>query len=165
MNDYIYVGKIVNTHGIRGEIRLLSKFSFKNRAFRIGGTVYIGRDKIPEKITGYRVHKCFDMITLEGYTNINEVLKYKGALCYVLRKDLNLDAFEYLDTDLIGLDVFIDDKICGVVDHLEEVTSKNKVLWISYEGREVAIPFVPEFVEVQIQNQRVIVKPIEGLLQ
>ncbi len=164
MNDFVYVGKIVNTHGIRGELRLLSKFSYKKKAFAVGRNIYIGRDKVKETITGYRVHKCFDMITLSGYTNINDVLKYKGALCYALRKDLKLSCDEYLEEDLVGLDVFIDENLCGSVIRLEEITDKNKVLWISYENREVAIPFVPEFVEVQIQAKRVKVMPIEGML-
>ncbi len=164
MNDFVYVGKIVNTHGIRGEIRLMSKFTYKKRAFRVGGALYIGRDKVKEVITGYRVHKCFDMLTLEGYTNINEILKYKGALCYVKREDLLLAADEYLDTDLIHLPVIVEGKICGEVLRVEEVTPKNRILWISYDGTDVAIPFVSEFVDVDMKERQVIVKPIEGLL-
>lgn len=164
MNDFVYVGKIVNTHGIRGELRLLSKFTYKNRAFRVGGNLYIGRDKVKEVITGYRVHKCFDMVTLAGYTNINEVLKYKGALCYVKREDLSLTVNEYLDADLIHLPVVIEGKVCGEVLQIEEVTAKNKILRISYEGNDVAIPFVSEFVEIDMQKKQVVVKPIEGLL-
>lgn len=164
MNDFVYIGKIVNTHGIRGELRLLSKFSHKEKAFRIGGIIYIGRDKEKEIITGYRKHKMFDMITLKGYTNINDVLKYKGALCYVQRNDLQLLRSEYLDNDLIGLPVFIEGKECGSVLRLEEITDKNKVLWISYQEKEIAIPFVPEFVDVQFLARRVVVMPIEGMI-
>ena len=164
MNDFVYIGKIVNTHGIRGELRLLSEFSHKDKAFQIGRMIYIGRDKVEEIITGYRKHKMFDMITLKGYTNINEVLKYKGALCYVKRSDLELSQNEYLDDDLVGLPVFIDGVECGSVIRLEKVTEKSKVLWIFYEKREIAIPFVSDFVEVQISNRRIVIYPIEGLL-
>lgn len=164
MDNYVYIGKIVNTHGIRGEIRLLSNFSHKDRVFQSGQAIYIGRNKVKEVITGYRKHKMFDMITLDGYRNINEVLKYKGALCYVLRDDLHLAAVEYLESDLIGLPVFIDQKECGSVIRVETITEKNKVLWILIDDKELAIPFVDEFVEVQFLNKKVMIKPIEGLL-
>ena len=90
VQDFVYIGKIVNTHGIKGELRLLSKFSYKERVFVKGMTIYIGRNKEKEEIVSYRHHKCFEMITLKGYSNINEVLKYKGALVYVDRYDLKL---------------------------------------------------------------------------
>ena len=68
----VYVGKIVNTHGIKGEIRILSDFDFKDNAFKVGSNVII--DDIVYKINSYRKHKKFDMITLEGFNDINEVL-------------------------------------------------------------------------------------------
>ena len=163
MSDFVYVGKIVNTHGIRGEIRLLSKFSYKNRIFQKGKTLYIGRERVPEVITGYRVHKCFDMITLEGYSDINEVLKYKGALCYALRQDLELAKEEYLEEELIGLPVFVGDSVYGSVLRVEHLTEKNSVLWITYQGGEHAVPFVEEFVDVHFQEGRIYIRPIKGL--
>ena len=76
--EYIYIGKIVNTHGIKGEVRILSKFKYKSRVLKKYFKVYIGPSKEEQIINSYRPHKQFDMITLEGITNINEVLKYKG---------------------------------------------------------------------------------------
>ena len=76
--EYIYIGKIVNTHGIKGELRILSDFKYKDRIFRKGFNIYIGKDKIKETITSYRHHKVFEMICMDGYNDINEVLKYKG---------------------------------------------------------------------------------------
>ena len=72
----IYIGKIVNTHGIKGELRILSNFSSKNKVFIPQMPIYIDNQK--EIINSYRHHKMFDMITLKNYNNINEVLKYKG---------------------------------------------------------------------------------------
>ena len=164
MQDFVYIGKIVNTHGIKGELRLLSKFSYKERVFVKGMTIYIGRNKEKCEITSYRHHKCFEMITLKGYTNINEVLKYKGALVYVDRCDLELSSKEYLIDDLINLPVFKDNEEIASVIKLEEITDKNSVLWISYNNKEVAIPFNDNFVKVDIENKRIDVSLIEGML-
>ena len=69
MNDYILVGTIVNTHGIKGELRILSDFSRKE-VFNKGNHLYIGEEKILEEITSYRTHKQFDMVTFKNYNNI-----------------------------------------------------------------------------------------------
>lgn len=105
----IKIGKIVNTHGIKGELRLLSKFPYKDKVFINNMTIYIDK-KDKEIINTYRKHKNFDMITLKDYNNINEVLKYKGKNVYVNDSDIKLDNNKYLDEELIGLNVIYEDK-------------------------------------------------------
>ena len=114
----IKIGKIVNTHGIKGEIRILSKFPYKDKVFIKGMTIYIDKNNI-EKIVTYRRHKNFDMITMEGYSNINEVLKYKGMDVYVNEEDIKLDNGNYLDEQLIGLSVIYEDKEQGIINNIE----------------------------------------------
>ena len=75
---YVLIGKIVNTHGLKGEVRILSSFKYKDKVFKKDMNIYIGKDKINEKIVTYRYHKIFDMITMKGYNDINQILKYKG---------------------------------------------------------------------------------------
>ena len=48
--DLINIGKIVNTHGIKGELRIISDFEYKTRVFQKGFNLYIGKDKIKEEI-------------------------------------------------------------------------------------------------------------------
>ena len=99
---YVLIGKIVNTHGIKGEVRILSDFRFKNKVFVPGMKIYVGKDKVLEEINSYRHHKIFEMIVMNGYNNINDVLKYKGDYVFVNRDDLVLDEGEYLDEEIIG---------------------------------------------------------------
>ena len=54
--EYLYIGKIVNTHGIRGEIRILSNFKYKDRVFKKDIPIYIGKEKDREVISSYRHH-------------------------------------------------------------------------------------------------------------
>ena len=81
--DYIYIGKIVNTHGIKGELRILSDFEFKEKVFIPGFSFYIGKEKRKEIVKTYRHHKIFEMITMNGYNDIDQVLKYKGDYVFV----------------------------------------------------------------------------------
>ena len=115
--ELIKIGKIVNTHGIKGELRILSKFPYKEKIFIKNMKLYIDKKDI-ETINTYRKHKNFDMVTFTGYTNINEVLKYKGKNVYVNKEDITLRKEEYLDEDIIGMTVIYNNIEKGIVsDH------------------------------------------------
>ena len=115
MNNYIVVGKIINTFGIKGELKVKSDFEYKERIFKKDMPIYIGINKDKEIINSRRVHKGNDLILFSGYSNINEVLKYKGENIYILREDLKLQNNEYLLSDLIGLKVYDNNILLGIV--------------------------------------------------
>lgn len=161
--DYLKVGKIVNTHGIKGELRLLSNFKYKNKVFKNNFKIYIGKEKDMEVINSYRVHKMFDMITLKGYSNINEVLKYKGKLVFIDKNDLVLNKDEYLDEDLIGFDVIYEDisnlKVVEIVNY-----PNNKLLKVRSNDIDNLVPF--SLVDkIELDNKRIYVKDIKGLIK
>ena len=81
--EFVCLGKIVNTHGIKGEVRILSQIRYKDRIFVKGMPIYIGRKKVPEVIDGYRVHKNFDM-TPDGIIKKLELRKpiYRATTNY-----------------------------------------------------------------------------------
>ena len=163
--EYILIGKIVNTHGIKGELRIKSNFEYKSRVFKKDFPLYIGKDKKKEVINTYRHHKDFEMVTFPEYNNINEVLKYLKEDVYVLRKDLKLQQQEYLDQDLIGLDVYVGERRVGHVLNIKEVSPTSKVMEISYEGKKVLIPYHHDFISnLDLQNHKIEVKLIEGMV-
>ena len=164
MEEFLVIGKIVNTHGIRGEIRLLSRFKYKDKVFVKDMPIYIGRNKDKEIINSYRHHKTFEMITLVGYNNINQVLKYKGQMAYIKKSDLKLNDNEYLDSELIDLDVVIDNEIVGKVTAVNDNGGGNKTLTLLINNKESFVPLIPEFVKVSIKEKKVYVSPIEGMI-
>lgn len=160
--QYISIGKIVNTHGIKGEIRLLSDFKYKDNVFQKCFKIYIGKTKQEEVIETYRYHKIFDMITLKGIYNINDVLKYKGKQVYINKEDLQID--DYLDEELIGLEVYQNQKLIGTVHSIMK-NHQNGILVIEHNRKRNFVPNLPEFVEnVDLKNQRMNIKYIEGLI-
>lgn len=163
--EYIYIGKIVNTHGIKGELRLLSYFTHKKRVFIANRKIYIGNAKTEETINTYRSHRVFDMITLKGYNNINQVLKYKGQKVYVKRNDIYLGKGEYLDEDLIDLNIVFNNREIGRVMAIKNVSSKNKVIEVQGEEKKILIPFHEEFIKkVDIAKNIIEVNLIEGMI-
>ena len=108
--EYMNVGKIVNTHGIKGEVRIKSAFSDKS-IFNVGNILYVDNNEL--EITSYRVHKDYDMVTFKGINDINDVLKYKGKDVLVKRDSIN----NFIIEDLIGYEVYGKSYI-GKVDRL-----------------------------------------------
>lgn len=165
MEDYIYVGKIVNTHGIKGEIRILSDFEYKDKVFVPGVKIYLGRKKEEMTIVTYRHHKNFEMVTLAGYNDINQVLRFKGLYVYIDRKDLVLDDNQILDSDLISLKVIVDGNEIGYISDVRNV-SYNKLLEINFNNKTYLIPYQKEFVsEIDLTNKKIVITPIKGMFE
>ncbi len=154
MNNYVLVGKIINTFGIKGELKVQSDFEFKERVFVKDMPIYIGINKDKEIISTRRVHKGYDLILFKGYNDINEILKYKGLFIYVSRSDLKLNEGEYLLNDLIGLEVYDKDQLLGVVIDYEK--SINNTLIKIKGDKTFYIPLIDEYIlNVSIDNKRI----------
>ena len=160
---YVLIGKIVNTHGLKGEVRILSDFKYKDRVFKIGMKIYIGKNKICEEINSYRYHKIFDMITMCGYDNIDQILKYKGEYVFINRDDLILKDNEYLDEDIIGLKIIVDNVDKGNVKRIEK-HGKNEILVVKNDDKNYLIPYNFDIIDgVDLEKREMHVKNIIGL--
>ncbi len=163
--DYIFIGKIVNTHGIKGELRLLSDFKFKDKVFLENRRIYIGEEKIKEVINSYRHHKVFDMITLKGYDNINQVLKYLRKDVFVKKNDLDLGEKDYLDEDLINLNIIFNNKEVGHVVAIRQINKNNKVIEAIINDKLTLIPYHKDFISnVDLENKIIELNLIEGMI-
>lgn len=162
---YIRIGKIVNTHGVKGELRLISDFKYKDKVFKKDFVVYIGKEKIEEKINSYRRHKMFDMITLCGYSNINDVLKYKGSYAFINKEDLNLGINEYLNEDLIGFKVIYNNLSNIEVVGVEKYPSSD-MLRVNYNDTFKLIPLTDGIIDsIDFGKKEITLKDIKGLIE
>ena len=143
----IYIGKIVNTHGIKGELRILSNFKYKEEIFKVGNFLYIDNNKY--QIKTYRKHKNYDMVTLNDFNNINEVLFLKEKQVYSLREYVK----EVLPEDLIGYEIIKDDKKQGKVKYIMQ----NKVQDILVTDTNKKIIFIKEFIKNIDNNKKEII--------
>ncbi len=146
--DFIYVGKIINTFGIKGEVKIISDFYLMNRVFIKGFKLYLTPMYIEEEISNVRFHKGCNLVLFKNYNNINDVLKYKGMGVYIKRSDLNLNEDEYLLEDLINYDVYDNDLYIGKVIG---ISKNNSVLLKVKKEKEFYIPFIDEFI-INVDN-------------
>ncbi len=150
--EKVFVGKIVNTHGIKGEIKIKSDFERKADAFKVGNFLIINNNSY--EINSYRVHKGYDLITLKGFDNINQVLSFKGLNVYTDRSNFKLKDNDYLLNDLIGMQV-ICDKELGVVD---DYTNDDNPLLIIKGKKNFYIPIKGNFIKkVDMSNRKLYV--------
>ena len=156
--DLINIGKIVNTHGLKGEIRIISDFKYKKDVFKTNNVVYINKEKYI--IKSYRFHKIYDMITLDSINTIEQAEELKGLNVYIDRTDYKFDG--YLNEDLIGLDVYDNEILKGkIVDVVK--TINNDLLVIEGNKRHM-VPNIPEFIkEVDLENNKIYIEYIRGL--
>ena len=156
--DKIYIGKIVNTHGVKGELRIRSNFEFKDRVFKINNKLIINDKEY--NIRSYRKHKTFDMVCLDEYNNINDVLFLVGNKVYFDKEKLELNNNEEIDKDLFEYKVNInnmDGKIIEVLD-----TGNNKVLRVSAD-RDYLVPYNENFVIIDRNKKEINIDLIDGM--
>ena len=138
----LYIGKLVNTHGIKGEVKIISDFKYKNIIFKKGSTIYIDDNKYI--INSYRKHQKFDMITLMGINNINEVIFLKGKSVYIKKEDYEFPG--PLNEDLYGKKVYDKDKYIGVLKDIQKNVNQE-LLIVENNDKTYLIPYVDEFVK------------------
>ncbi len=158
---YVYVGKLVNTHGIRGEVRVLSNFELKDKMFKPKTKIYIGDEKKEFTIRSYRPHKKFDMFTFEGIDNINDILMYKGKKVYFNKEEIFGD--EVLREDLVNMDVYFENKQIGVVKDIL-LSQAHDILEIEAK-KTFLVPYVDEYIlKVDVKNNEIHLQSVEVFL-
>ena len=159
--DFIYIGDIVNTHGIKGEVRILSDFKYKEAVFKSGFTFYVGRNYDALKVEHYRRHKNYDQVVFEGIYDINEIIVYKGDKVFVKRSDLNIT--DVLNEDIIGLAVIVDGFVMGTVSDIMK-SKAHEILVIKGKNKKYLVHYIDEFVEnIDLKKQEMVIKKIGGL--
>lgn len=162
------VGKIVNTHGIRGEVKVKRITDFEER-FSPGETIYVKtkNDWIPLTIEKHRIHKGFDLLKFEGLDSINDVEKYKGLYLQISEDQLTeLEENEYYYHEIIGCDVFdMSGEKLGEITEIHAPGAND--VWVLKRPvkNDAYIPYIEQVVkEVDVENKKIYIDPLEGLL-
>lgn len=163
-NDYIEIGKVVNTFGIKGELKIVSESDFVDYRYAVGKTIYLKLRSIIKEVnvSSYRVHKGNILITIDKIYDINEVEKYIGAVVLADKNDVPpLEDGEFYIDDVVGLDAYneVGEKIGTVVDVI--LIPANDLIEIELlNGKKELIPYVDEYI-LDITEDKIVVKLLE----
>ena len=160
--ELVVVGKLVNTHGLKGEVKIKSDFERKDLIFKKGKKLII--DNTEFVIKNYKVYKDTDLLQFEGYIHINDIEQYKGYLVYIDRDRLELDEGDYIYADLIGMKVVNSKGTYGsIVDYTNNI---NPLLEVNFDNKTYYIPLKSDFIEsVSVKENKIYVNDrIEELI-
>lgn len=166
--DFYNVGKIVNTHGIRGDVRVMPTTDFVAERFAKGQDLYLQQAGEPLKLTveSARQHKGFILVKFVGYDNINDVQAFRDHELMVSGKDQQpLEDGQYYYHQTIGLSVkTVDGEELGTI---KEILSPgaNDVWVVQRDGKkDLLLPVIDDVVkDVDLDAGEVTVELMEGL--
>ena len=167
MEQFLQVGVITSTHGIRGEVKVFPTTDAPERFKKLKNVILdTGKEQLDLEVQGVKFFKQYVIIKFKGIDNINDVEKYNGKSLFVPREDaVSLEEDEYYIADLIGMKVYTEDGEFGVLKDVIE-TGANEVYVIeSPEHGEVLIPAIHDCIlDVNVEEQTMKVHLLEGLI-
>lgn len=146
--EYVKIGVVVNTHGLRGTLKIKSFTDFKEERYKKNTELYIlyRNEYLKVTVNNYKTVKGLEHINFKEFTNINECEKYKGSDLFIsadMIHELGEDEF-YFD-ELIGMDVY-GDELIGVVTDVRDVP-QGELLEVKRKDKNILIPFNKQFVK------------------
>ena len=161
--EYLEAGKIVTTHGIRGEVKIMPYTDTPELLCEFD-RLFIGKDKSELYIERARVAKNMVIAKIEGVDTVEAAEKYRNKVLFMHRDDLELDEDTYFIQDLIDMEVkdvdsgFVYGKITDVLQN-----GANDVYVIKGD-KEYLVPAIPDVViSTDIDSNIMLIRPLEGL--
>ncbi len=165
LNRYLEAGKIVGTHGLKGELRVepwcdSAQVLAKLRA------LYLEKGTQQLEVVSSRVHKSLLLLQVKGVDSIEQADELRGRVLFLDRSDLPLEEGRYFVQDLIGINVFDADSFI-YYGKLTEImyTGANDVYQITSESKKnYLIPAVKDFViKIDIEEGKMLIRPVRGI--
>ncbi|MCR8641774.1 ribosome maturation factor RimM [Paenibacillus sp. N1-5-1-14] len=172
MSEPMYtVGEIVNTQGIRGEIKVVPHTDFAEQRFAKGNQLIIVDVKgtqTPVVVQSSRLHKKMYILSLKDYTNINMVEKFKGSLLKITASEQEeLDEDEYYYHEIIGCSVETEEgEVLGTIKEI--LTPGANDVWVVKrpQGKDLLLPVIDDVIlDINVDEKKILVYLMEGLLE
>ncbi|MGN0469987.1 MAG: ribosome maturation factor RimM [Acutalibacteraceae bacterium] len=163
LKQYLEAGKIVGTHGLRGEVRIDPWCDSAEFLCKFKKLYYADGTEI--SVVSARPHKNIAIVLFRDITSIEQAEVLRGKIVYINRKDVRLPKNTYFIQDIIGLKVYdVDtDREYGEVTDVMK-TGANDVYQITKDGRDYLIPVIPDVViKTDIENEILLIRPLEGI--
>ena len=167
--EYLSVGQIVKTIGLKGEVKVYPSTNFRDSRFSKGSHLFI-LDKNNEVIMdltvkSHKINGNCDNVIFNEISSIEEAENIVHEYLNVVKENSFLKKDQYFYSDLVGLDVYFDNGTpIGKVVKIEEYAT-YQTLRVKSDKKDVLVPFIDAFIlNVDIDDKKIVVKYIEGLL-
>ncbi len=167
MEDFLKVGTITTTHGVRGEVKVYpttddpERFLDLKRVF-----LNTGREMLPLTIKGVKFFKNLVILKFTEIDNINDIVGYKGMDLLIPREEgAELGEDEYYIADLIGMEVYLEDgTLYGTLKDVMETGANDVYIVKKASGGEILLPAIHECIlDVNPEEGKMTVHLMKGL--
>ena len=167
MEQFLQVGVISSTHGIRGEVKVFPTTDDPVRFKKLKNVLLdTGREQLELEVQSVKFFKQFVIVKFKGIDNINDIEMYKGKRLLIPREDaVALGEDEYYIADLIGMEVFTEEGRFGVLKDVMETGANEVYIIASDEHGEVLVPAIRQCIlDVDIKEKKMKIHLMEGLI-
>lgn len=168
MEQYLRVGILTTTHGLKGEVKVFSTTDDKER-FKILKDCYLdtGSGYIKLEVEGVKISNKHAILKFKQFNSINDVEKYKGKDILVDRADaVPLKENEYFITDLVGMEVVSEDgKIIGCLVDVMKTGANDVFVVQDKDKKEILLPYIKECIlDINITQKKITAYLMPGLI-
>lgn len=167
MEQFLQVGVISSTHGIRGEVKVFPTTDDPARFKKLKRVLLdTGRGQLELEVQSVKFFKQFVIVKFKGIDNINEIEQYKGKSLFVPRENaVRLEKDEYYIADLIGMEIFTEDGRFGILRDVMETGANEVYIIDSDEYGEVLIPAIRQCIlDVDVAENKMKIHLMDGLI-
>lgn len=162
------IGQIVNTHGLKGDMKIYPYTDYPERFEEVGYIFIEGEGDKKWNIENVRYQKNMVLLKLKGIDTIEAAEELRERNLFIDDSNLReLDEDEHMISDLVGLNVYLEDLTpVGTVKEVLQYTANDVYVIVNEEGKEFLIPALKQFIPVvDVKNNKVIITPIKGMLE
>ena len=167
MEQFLQVGVISSTHGIRGEVKVFPTTDDAARFKKLKKVLLdTGKEQLELEVQSVKFFKQFVIVKFKGIDNINDIEIYKGKSLLVPREDaVALGKDEYYIADLIGMEVFTEEGRFGVLKDVMETGANEVYIIDSNRHGEALIPAIKQCIlDVDIEGRKMKIHLMDGLI-
>lgn len=167
MDNFLRVGVISSTHGIKGEVKVFPTTDDPNRFLDLKKLhMDTGKEIIPLEIEGVKFFKQMVILKFKGIDNINDIEKYRGKDLLISRDQaVDLKEDEYFIYDLLESEVVTDEgEVLGVLSEILTTAANDVYVVKTPAGKELLLPSIKECIlNIDVQNKKITVHLMNGL--
>ena len=167
MKERFEIGQIVNTFGIKGEVKVKPFTEYMERFEKYDTIIVKGKEEKKYKIQNIKYQKSTLVLKLEGIETVEDAEKLKNSYIEVTRDQAGeLEDGVYYIADLIGMDVYTDEgTLLGKLDDIYNYGSSDIYVVKNDLGKQVLLPAIEEVIKnVDLENSKITVHLINGLI-
>jgi len=165
----VQIGKIVNTCGLKGEVKVINSSDFIKERYKKGNVLNVVNEEkcINELFTiaAFREKEKFIYLKFKEINTIEEAEKYKECLILIDSESLNqIDEDTFYHYQLLDMEAYFNNRLIGKISEISS-NGRQDLLRISSDNKSFLVPFLDDFIEeISLEKKKIILKNIEGLL-